>query len=318
MRPAAPPAASAAASFCDALMSPLEPEASTSRTRIKSDLASTSASAAVVASRFDIRLQSQGLAIDLVRFDKPVVVVEVETHGRVDPGMLAQRVRQQRIEIAFGGKADRGFQRARQRRPGLGGCRLGQRLVHGLFEQGRALLVVENFEARRHAGLERKALQEALAEGVDGLHLEAARRLDGPGEQPACVQHHVGRRRAIEQVGKRRFEFRVVRRHPFGETIEHARRHLRRRRLGVGERQDALRLDAVEQQAQHAHGEHVRLAGAGIGADPGGRRGIGGCGLIAPRLLAHGGKPAGRTEEAHAQSSSPLSTSHSATRARCA
>ena len=114
------------------------------------------------------------------------------------------------------------------------------------------------------------------------------------------------------------FELGIARRHPFGEALEHARRHLGGRRLGVGERQNALRLHAIEQQAQHAHGEHVRLAGAGVGADPGGRRGIGGGGLVAPRLLAHGGEPVGRTEEAHAQSSSPLSTSHSATRARWA
>ena len=67
-----------------------------------------------------IRLQPQGLAIDLLRLGEPVIVVEVETHGRIDPGVLAQRVRQQRIEIAFGREADRGFQRTRQRRAGLG------------------------------------------------------------------------------------------------------------------------------------------------------------------------------------------------------
>ena len=184
-------------------MSLLEPEASTSRTRISSAFGSTSASAAVVASRFDSGVQPQGLAIDLLRLGEPLLVVEIETHGRVDPCVLAQRICQQRIEIAFGGEADRRFQRSRQRRSGLGRRRLGQRLVDGLFEQGGALLVVENFEAGRHARFERKALQQALAEGVDGLHLEAARRLDGPGEQPARVQHHVGRRRAIEQVRKR-------------------------------------------------------------------------------------------------------------------
>ena len=48
--------------------------------------------------------------------------------------------------------------------------------------------------------------------------------------------------RAIEQVRERCFRARVAGRHPFGEPIEHARRHLRRRRLGVGERQNALRL----------------------------------------------------------------------------
>ena len=200
MRPAAPPAASAAASLSEALMSPLEPEASTSRNRINSGSVEHVSQRGSGRIQMRIRLQPQGLAIDLLRFGQSVIVVEVETHGRIDPCVLAQRIRQQRIEIAFGRKADRGFQRARQRRAGLGGCRFGQRFVHGFFEQGRALLVVENFEAGRHARLERKALQQALAEGMDGLHLEAARRLDGPGEQPARVQHHVGRGRADRAV----------------------------------------------------------------------------------------------------------------------
>ena len=196
MRPAAPPAASAAASFLRSL--DVAVGAGGEHVAHPHQFGSGEHVGQRGSGRIQvrIRLQSQGLAIDLLRFGQPVVVVEVETHGRVDPCMLAQRVRQQRIEIAFGRKADRGFQRTRQRRAGLGGRRFGQRLVHGLFQQGGALLVVENFEAGRHARLERKALQQPLAEGVDGLHLEAARRLDGPGKQPACVQHHVGRRDA--------------------------------------------------------------------------------------------------------------------------
>ena len=59
---------------------------------------------------------------------------------------------------------------------------------------------------------------------------------------------------------------------PRRETVEHARRHFRRRGLGEGQAQDALGLGAGEEQAEHARGQHVGLAGAGVGGDPG-RRG---------------------------------------------
>ena len=147
------------------------------------------------------------------------------------------------------------------------------------------LVVVEDGKARRHAGLEREALQQPLAEGVDGLHLEAAGRLDGDGEELAGALQLLGRRargRAASRACLR--ELRVGRGHPFGQPREHALRHLGGGRLGVGERQDALGRRAREQQAQHAHGEHVRLASAGVGADPRGGCGVGGRGLVALRL----------------------------------
>ena len=64
-------------------------------------------------------------------------------------------------------------------------------------------------------------------------------------------------------------------RHPAGEALKTRLRHLGGGGLGVGEAEDALGRRAGEQQAQHAHGEHVRLAGAGVGRDPGGDGGIG-------------------------------------------
>ena len=45
--------------------------------------------------------------------------------------------------------------------------------------------VVEHLEARRDIGLERKLVQQPRAEGVDGLHLQPARRLQRRREQPA-------------------------------------------------------------------------------------------------------------------------------------
>ncbi len=63
--------------------------------------------------------------------------------------------------------------------------------------------LVEDREARRHARLQRKALQQALAEGVDGLHLEAAGRLDGHREQRARALDLLLRGRARAELGER-------------------------------------------------------------------------------------------------------------------
>ena len=160
-----------------------------------------------------------------------------------------------------------------------------EHLVDRLGQQPAPLVVVEDGKARRHAGLERKALQQPLAEGVDGLHLEAAGRLDGDGEQLAGALALLGRRGPVEQLLELARELRVGRGHPFGQPREHALRHLGGGGLGVGERQDALGRRTGEQQAQHAHGQHVRLAGAGVGAHPRGGRGVGGGGLVAARLV---------------------------------
>ena len=71
-----------------------------------------------------------------------------------------------------------------------GGRRIaaGQRLhllVLGMTQQGLRLGLVEHLEARRHAGLERKALEQRLAEGMDGEDVDAARRVEHAREQAA-------------------------------------------------------------------------------------------------------------------------------------
>ena len=50
--------------------------------------------------------------------------------------------------------------------------------------------LVEHGEARRDIGLERKLLQQPRAEGVDGLHLQPARRLERGREQPPRPRAH--------------------------------------------------------------------------------------------------------------------------------
>ena len=56
------------------------------------------------------------------------------------------------------------------------------------------------------------------------------------------------------------------------ERVEHAVRHVGGGGLGEGEAEDFRRVDAVEQQADHALRQHMGLARAGIGRRPRPRR----------------------------------------------
>ena len=69
---------------------------------------------------------------------------------------------------------------------GLSGsaARLQQHIERQLIEQLRGRGLVEHLETRRDIGLERELVQQPRAEGVDGLHLQPARRLERRGEQP--------------------------------------------------------------------------------------------------------------------------------------
>ena len=64
-----------------------------------------------------------------------------------------------------------------------GGCK--QDLHPDVFQHLLLLRLFQHLEARRDVGLERKLLQQPRAEGVDGLHLQAAGRLQRLGEQLA-------------------------------------------------------------------------------------------------------------------------------------
>src|SRR4029079_13077785 len=113
-------------------------------------------------------------------------------------------------------------------------------------------------------------------------------------------------------------ERRVVGRHPSGQPVENALRHLRGGGLRVRETKDALRRRTSEQKAQHAQRQNVRLAGAGVGVDPGRNIGIGGGALRSVGELPEsiGGQLFGF--EVHGAASSSTCADHSATRAKCA
>ena len=144
---------------------------------------------------------------------------------------------------------------------------------------------------------------------MNGEDVDAARRVEHAGEQAARDGALLLFRRAIDQDLYLSVEDGLVRHRPMAELAGQPIAHLGGRRLGEREAEDALRSRAGEQEPRHAIGQHLGLAGAGVGLDPrgmGGRRG--------PPLLA-----AGELQEIErlAHSSSPIAVDHSATRSRC-
>ena len=79
-----------------------------------------------------------------------------------------------------------------------------------LEDQRVALVLLQHLEPERHARLERKALQHALAEGVDGLDLEPARRLERMGEKRPRPAHRLGGRRGVAELGELLCEHGIV------------------------------------------------------------------------------------------------------------
>ena len=212
-------------------------------------------------------------------------------------------------------------------RPGVAGDAIERRLAFGrgaerrhratarIRHQGRRLALVHDLEVRRDVGLEREELQQPLAEGVQSLDLEPARRFDRSGEQLPGE----GERRRTGPAGAGRDnvlrERLVVEARPFGERHEDAAGHIGGGGLGEGQAEDLRRLRPSEQQPQHALGQHMRLAAAGIGGNPGRAGRIGGERLMTPQQirnvepLAHQASPAGA-------SAAPPASDHSFTRAR--
>ena len=94
---------------------------------------------------------------------------------------------------------------------------------------------------------------------------------------------------------------------PVGENGVNARRHIRRRRLGVGKAENARGRHALKQQPHDALRQHISLAGPRMRRDPGGNSRIG-CARL--RALRRG------RDGAAAHASSPPSRDHSLTRAR--
>ena len=201
--------------------------------------------------------------------------------------------------------------------PAHGVVRMGQGVARQLLARGKGQFgrgdVVQHLKARIDAGLHRKAPQQLFAEGMQGLDLQPARRLQRAGEQAARARQVVG----SEGVGGRGVklrkgagQLRIVHHRPFAKAGKQPALHLRGGGLGVGDAQDLGRLRALQQQPRHPVDQGRGLARAGIGHDEDRGPGVG-----RPPLVRIG-PGAGSRGTAHASSPSPPpETCHSQTRA---
>ena len=157
-------------------------------------------------------------------------------------------------------------------------------------EQRRRRRVVQDGELAGHVRLEGKLVQEPLAERVDRLDLQPARRLQRACKEPPRRRSSARVAGAALHVGDRRGAAPRRQRRPLAERAEDAAGHLRGGDLGEGQAEDRGRIGAGEQQADHALGQHMRLAGAGIGDHPGGcarvRRLRAGCARVRSKSAA--------------------------------
>ena len=229
------------------------------------------------------------------------------------PGALAQQLGHQlgifgdRDAVGDGGQRVAQFRRGAVAGQGL------DLFVLGMAQQGGGVGLVEHVEARRHAGFAREALQERLAEGMDGREVDAARRIEHAREQAAGERAlpllQFWRRRLVDQLLDFLVERGVVGHRPAAQLACKPIAHLGRGGLGEGEAENALGPHARQQQARHAIGQHLGLAGAGIGHHPGRLARHGGAALLAAGILDR--------IELGGHSPVPPALDHSATRSRC-
>ena len=124
----------------------------------------------------------------------------VEPDRGREPAAPLERFGQHAVEAVVGRERDGGVERLPER----AAVRRGDAACHRWRARRSSLRCCSSSisEARRHAGLEREALQQPLAERVDGLHLEAARRLDGAANSRARVRQLLGGRRRAGDVAQ--------------------------------------------------------------------------------------------------------------------
>ena len=228
------------------------------------------------------------------------------------PAAIAQKFAEQGREIVR--PAERRQQRQVFGIPAAARFGIGQHPVAHAVQQRPLVAFLDHPEVGRHPGLQRKALEQRLAEGVDRLDAHAARHVQAGREQGAGARQFGPVRRPADGLAQVPAQRSVVHQGPLAEPGRDPVDHLRRGGLGEGQAQDAGRRGAVQQQPQNAPGQHMGLARAGAGADPG--RDIR---FRGPALGARGG-PSGIALRPGARGGAHESASasaHSRMRARC-
>ena len=170
---------------------------------------------------------------------------------------------------------------------------------------GAALLHHAGNAARRRPPAESAAAATGRRRGWSGSSCRPAHPARGRRAPRAPAHRRRWRRRPISS-SRLVAQARSSDAPPIRQLLGDAVGHLRRRRLGEGEAEDALRRRAGQQQAQHAVGQHLGLARAGRGGDPGRRRRVGGA------ALRRRGAAWSAAATAVAHVSSPSATDHSA------
>ncbi len=145
----------------------------------------------------------------------------------------------------------------------------GERRVARLAQEPLRFAFIENVEVSGHVRLERKEPEQSFGEGVQRLDLEAAGGLDRAREQLPREDEVMRSRRGRSAVDDGLRQGLVVEARPLREFGENAVGHVCGRRLGVGETEDLRRRSSIEQEPQHALGEDMGLAAAGVGGHPG-------------------------------------------------
>ena len=148
----------------------------------------------------------------------------VERAGRGDPSVDARAFRDEFLDchlvrhVAAG--AEHGGERLAKR---AAARRTSKRAPSRRLGKIGRLALVEHLEMPGDIGLERELLQQALAEGMDGLDLQPARRLQGAGEEPPRQRQFVLARPAAFDRFDLAGELLVGQHRPRAEALEDSR-----------------------------------------------------------------------------------------------
>ena len=181
------------------------------------------------------------LADQLAQF--PLGEPGLRQHAAQRP-LLVQRLDDRGLDLEIAQQTEQRLDRARL--AAAAQARRQHRLA-GFEQHAVALVLLEHAEIERHSGLAREAVQHALAEGVDGLDAQTPRRFQRMGKERAGPEPHARRRRGTAQRHEVAFELKIARQRPFSQPLGDAAAHLGRRRLGVGEAENFLRLHPAQQ-----------------------------------------------------------------------
>ena len=148
-------------------------------------------------------------------------------------------------------------------------CQMICHFLDNLGAQQLCRAVIHLGELWGHARFQRKAPQKRGAEGMDRLNPQPARRFYGAREQAPRLQQGVRSDRAIHaKLAQRGAQVHFIQHRPAAQPPEQAVLHLGCGGLGIGQAQNALRLDPVQQEPRHPVGQDAGLARSGIRRQP--------------------------------------------------